>query len=151
MKNIYSRSRGMIYISPALKQNSFDTDMRTFQVRMITVRFGILKQTLNRLLQYFDFFFDGFFSCTQTIDPVYSTPFQLKCSLVKPTQLKFIEVIISFTKTHPRTQQQFPLWQITRQETLNKRLRDPMRISMFALIFNNIRMFSEAIKRGVCT
>ena len=28
-------------------------------------------------------------------------------------------MIILFAKTHPRTEQQFPLWHITRQETLN--------------------------------
>jgi len=72
-------------------KKSFDTDMRTFQVRIITVnvtdRFGILKQK-HFTVFWFLFFFDGFFSCTQTNFPVYSAPFQWKCYLVKPTQMK---------------------------------------------------------------
>lgn len=64
-----------------------------------------------------------------------------------------MDVVILFAKTHPRTEQQFPLWQITRQETLNKRLRD-LNADIHVCInfnFNNIRVFSEAIKPGICT
>ena len=64
-----------------------------------------------------------------------------------------MNVIISFAKTHPRTEQQFPLWQITRQEALNKRLKDPNADIHVCINFNfdNIRVFSEAIKRGICS
>lgn len=56
-------------------------------------------------------------------------------------------MIVSFAKTHPRTELQFPLWQITTQETLNNPNAD---IHVLALILNSIRVFPEAIKRGIC-
>lgn len=67
-----------------MQENSFytDKDMTSENHSDIIDRFGILKQKLK----CFDLFC-SFLSC-QTNFPVYSAPFKLKWSLVKPTQLK---------------------------------------------------------------